>query len=790
MKTEQLSKLFPDAQDMHDRYHQLVSNDPFSKKREMFLQNYQRQPWKRNPQDPNCKLKDANFGQFAGKINAAMSVFISVLTERNSWIKVVPRYPKPGENIKPQSDRITSAFHKLFIRPWENRYMMEVMAAFDMVFYSKAIEHWPSPGCVYSENIPVEQVFPDTNATMDTKTWSYVFVVREFTVAELYDMLDGEEEEESINRLKDFDKTYLRHMLEQYESYVKSKSNTSTSIQGEGSYSQSVRDDVIKIVYAYVKDQFKKKKKISLYVFPAELKEWEDHNYSITHSGLSNPTNVKTLLEIKGYTECMSRVVAVRTYHITRKYWQCNSFAEQIFLSTTLYDKSMSLVIRAAKRNMVLMFKSDNPDTQKKLMKQNDSEVQIVDPGVEYLTTGQLTGVRDLVEVVREIMVNTERDSALASAPGSQNVKGYAITAQEATLNAQRTGEAESLNIRMMINQDLSLYKEIYRRAVKVGSSKKFKRSLEIFKKEMEMFNVPEENYDYDEVFFVPNGVSGGSQSTRIANSQMLIQALSRSPTAPGEQQAQRDLVGAIVGVDNVEAYISDRLEVNPVIIKAGSENEDLDNPYANPMNLPVLPTDKHLQELPIHIGDYEKKLTIAQGILKAATTMPNAVKKIILLSAAQDLVAAQDNKGGHINAHIQAAMTSKENQDFLQGFIPQYKKLQSLQDEMAEAAQKMMDQTMNEMSSSDLNSEQLRHAQAMNQLTETHTSTMNDIAVGKDLEKKKSASDTRSIKVEQQQEDAIEKLAATKASNDLKIENQKLSNEIKDQQKIKRGTK
>jgi len=754
---------------MYDRYYELKQNEPYAKKREAYLKNYNRGDWKRTSK-AGCNKVDANFGQFKAKIDAAMNVFINVLTERNSNIKIVPRYAEAGK-VKPISDKITAAFHRHFIKPWEGRFMDETMAAFDMILFGKGIEHWPNPGCVYSENIPVEKVFPDSNAGMDVKKWSYAFIEKDFTVAELYQIYESKGPNDTEYG-QDFNKAYLKDILDNKSSYIKTKTGSEASKNTHGDMATSSSDEIITFVYAYIKEGFDSKKKISLYVFPSELKEYKS-------ASLDKP-EVKILQEEKEYCECMSNAIAIRAFQLTRSYWKFNSFAQQIFLATSLYDKSMSLVIRAAKRNMVLYFKSDNPDTAKKLLNQSDEEVQVVSSGVDYLTTAQNSNTREVVEVVRQVMIDSENSQNIAQSPGSQNVKGYAITAQEAQIRSQKSGEAESLNIKVLMHNDLCLYKEIYRRAISVGTSSKLKKSLAAFKAEMEMYNIPEDQYDIDNVYFSPSFLNGGSQSTRIGNAQAVLAALMQSPTNPGQEQAQKDLVAALVGVEGVDDYISAKLGVNPIIVKVGSENEDLDNPNVNPANIPVLPDDKHLEELPFHVKDYEAKLTVAGNIIKAALGVTNKVRRLILLSSAQDLIAGQDNKGGHIQAHIQAAMTSEENQKFLAPLIEKFNELQAVQDQMTKQALQLNEKIDKGMQESDINNEELRHMQAMNQAAEAHAKTMNDIKVADTVEKRQSIGEQRKDKAMADEEKIVTNLAYQQQKSQQDLETKQKENELK----------
>lgn len=764
-----MNTTFRNNEDAYDKLHSLMNADPYRNVREEFLKNYNRNPWVRSGKK-NKDKRDPNFGQFQSKVNAAINVFISVLTERAAWVRIIPRYV-PASTINRISTQLTASFHRHFIEPWEDRYLDEIIASFDIVMYGKAIEHFPSPGCVYTENLPVERVFPDSAADMNPKKWQYVFIVRDFTEAELKAISKGTHDDREYD---DFDKDYVKEILKNIDTYSIGTTTSETRQQNYGEMRESGKEPVVPIATLYIKDKFKGKNKVSKYSFPAEIKNYDQIS--------TKESKVKLLEEKKGYVPSIASVIHVRSADITRSYWKFNSFARQIYLATSLYDKSMSLAIRGVRRNFTQFISTDNRESLSKMLERSDEEVQLVDPDVKFVQNqNQNQGVREVIEVMRQIMLDTENGQALAQAPGTQNVKGYAITAKEAELRAAHTGEQESLKIKILLSNDVRLYKEIYRRAVDLKADYQNKKAYDAFVADMEVANIPKEVYDIENLYFKPYYLSGGgSQSTRVANAQGVYQALLIQPTSPGQEQAQRDLVGAYVGVENIEDYLPMPPPINISITKAGQENEALDNPYLNPANVPVNPTDKHLQELPIHIADYEKKLQIANGIIKRGIAEPNKVRRIIFLNAATDLLQAQDNKGGHIMAHIQAAGVNKGGKSQLTEFSSKMNSLQTMQDQMVGQLDQINKQVDESMSESDLNTEQLRHTQAMNKAAEDHATRMNDIAAFSHIEKQKGIEESRTSKKNFEDAEKATDLAYKEEQEKLKLTTKAAENEIK----------
>lgn len=761
-----MTKIFPNNNDLYERYKSLKDAEPYKHKREKFLANFNRRPWKRNNLR-NCDLTDPNFGSFRSKVVAAMNVLVGVMTERNSWFKVIPKYA-PSGLVGAYSESISAAFHRFFIRPMEDRVYKDTLTAYDVVMYGRSIEHWPSKGCFESVNVPVERVFPDSNANMLPKSWAYCFMEVDFTIAELYSIRDGKKVQDHEN----FNRAYLDEILGNPDNYSSLKKNSEIYKDRSGEIPEASKDDIITMVYAYVKEDFEHENKVSLYVFPADNKVWK----RATGNSHEKIDTVKCLIEKQNYCECISNHIAVRSDGVLRKYWKFSSIADQIYLATQVHDKTMALALRAARRGIILYVSGSSPEAVKKLLRQTDAEIQALTEELTFQSPQQQSGaLRDLVEASRQIMIDTDNQQASTQAPGSQNVKGYPITKAEAEIRESKQSEAQSLSIKVFMNVELPMYRELYRRGVTGGSSE-YKKAREAFKMEMERLSIPEEYWDPENVYMVPSYMNGG-QSSRVQYAQMLFGVLGISPTNPGQEKAQRELVGAIVGVEAVDDYIQAKEKENPIVIKVGSENEDLDSPYANPANLQVLPSDKHLQEIPIHIADYQVKLQTAGEIIKRGIAEPLPLRKIIMLQLAEDLILAQQNKGAHIQAHIKAASSSEENMNVLKPYLDQLTELQRAQASMAGNIQKLNDDLDQELATSDMNSEALRHTRAMNQEAERHTQSMNNLKTVNQIEKTQASEEGMARKAEQEMtKNAINQAAKEEAAQQQLTHQEKLN--------------
>jgi hypothetical protein len=774
------NKVFPDAGDLWDRYESLKRQDSGinGNNRALMLNNYVRKPWKVRVGKRNGDYRtDPNFGEFRFKVESVINMLVSACVERQNWFRIVPKNAPIGEQ-KSLSDKITNAFHRYFIRTWEDRFLDEVYAAYDMTMFGKAVEHWPSIGCIYTENVPESRVFPDTNAGMNPRKWGYVFIEKDYSVFDLRCIYEDDDEVE----MEGWDREYLKEILDNPSQYSETPEERKGRMEEVFEGGSSNVDHKIVLVHAYIKDNNKPDKdgdikKVSRYIFPAVYKKTKAGEYEDARGSL------KFLSQKRGYCECISNVVAVRSFNISRSYWNINSFARQIYLSTAFYDKVTASIIRAAKKAMTLFIKAQNRDQVEKLINQHDGEVVIVDPDVTFENVKVQNDIRQMIEVVRSVMVQTEQGMSIGQAPGSQNVKGYAITAQEASIRAQREGEKEALNIKLLIAGDCRLYKEVYRRAM-LGLDEDHKESLSSFKEEMKSLGVDAKYYNPKNVHFIPNLFGAASKSVRIGDAQGVLQALMFKPSTPQEERAQRDLVAAYVGEDNVMDYIQPIEMPDPAIVKAGGENEDLDNPMVNPKNVPVLPSDKHLIELPVHIADYEDKLTKASRLIEMSGQQPNPVKQYLLVHTAAQLIVAQDNKGAHIQAHIQASANSKMNEKALEPLVAKFRQLQSQQDQLTDASQKLINQLDQALSQSDINSEELRYRKAMHDMEIEFKKTLNDIDIAKAIQKKEHMEETREIKKDADHTKIAQDLVKKESQNQLEIQKKEAELAMKERER------
>lgn len=744
------------AQDLYERYHDLKSSDPYAKLREDFWSCFNRKAWVRAN-----KKKDPNFGQFQFKVLAVVRTLLSSLIDRTNPIKITPL---TDDKQKLKQERISGSFHRRFISTWTNRLTGEANGMLDLVMFGKCIDHFENSSCVYPVNVPEDRVFPDSSAGVDTEKWQYVFIEVDYTVLELQGMLNSDIPEDM--KAKGFtNREYLQEIIDNPQQYSdsKTKSERDVAIHGKRSGGSNF-DTIITFVYCYIKS-FKGKKPVSRYIFPAKYKKPDESNEEKEDDGL------EFVGETEQYCECISNVVKVRVIYPARSYWEITSFAKAIYLSSATYDKVMGMVMRSMRRRLSIFFKSDNAETRRKIEKMIDDEVSVVSSDVDLMEISGLgADIRQAIELVRQITSDADAGNAIGQQTGNNSTpKGYAITANEASIRAADESEDTAFNVRILHYYDSLLLSEIYRRAIKpIGplSKKKF----DLMKKDLSRFEITEDDFNYDNVVITPGYSNAGPKSARINNAQGVLQALLFSPATEEEARAQRSLIATFVGEDHADDYVREPGKVDPAVQKAGSENEDMDSPTLNPANVPVLPTDKHAVEFPVHAADYKYKLEVAAKLIQAAIQATNIVRSMAIMDVVSGMLVAQNIKGAHIQAHLNILLKSKQNGERFKKIIDEFENSRSFHQRLLKESQKIQQDLDKKMQTSGLNGEAERHLQAMNKIQEDHATAMNNLAAKEAVQKAQIAQEQRTNKAEAETTKKATDLAFDKAKKEVDL--------------------
>lgn len=684
------SHRFRRVSDLWDRYEKVHSDN--KKKREAwenFILAYERWSYVRS-----CGGTDPNWGQFRGKVDKIIETFESLVTERQHWAQITPidldREEMEREGLDKDfiSDKITSEFHELCIRPWEDRESNVRLSLFDMVMFSKGIDMWERPHGTYPESVPVDRVYPDSEAGMKPKEWDLCFVEKKYTPVELFEEVQDEDRADALGWRKSAVLSLLKtigstgtdtstHGLTD-EKHTSASTGSASSSSGASAIGACNPDLKLTVIMAYVKEYRPDEdgNQISLYVF-VHNRHLKTDNDRGSGKPKESPSNVVGFLRIhKGIAKDMSEVFAVSSHLIARNYYRCPSEAEMVYAACRFYDQGINRTIRAVMRNMALMLKSQNQDQQEKLRNLDQQEAIVLDPDVDILQQRTFQDVKGVVETVRQVMLDTDQAAGINQAAGSQNVKGRAITASEANIQLTEASNSQRKDIRLYTLAEKRKLSEMYRRFVSEDTMMEDDEGYKMHKlfiKRMKEAGIKKKYYDPDNVLVEPVFFNfGEAPSVIVEKAQMRLQALRQLSTAttPGEQRTIRDIIAATSSYQEAEQYM-DRDDnesfLEKSVIKAGVENELMSDPYLNRKNIHVSSGDKHMIELPIHLQDIEFKLNNGIGLMQ--NLEQTAEEQVpIILDDITDIVVALDNQGAHVEAHLQLAARDPQMKDAVKG--------------------------------------------------------------------------------------------------------------------------
>lgn len=719
---------FEDPNDLRRRFDEIKLKNPIKEARTKLIEAYDKLPTK----NPRTKKLEPNHGKLAMKVDNQVSVFLDFLTESPERFKVNCLHADPLK--KDEYARIISTnFRDIFFKSWENMFVEEAKAIFEMVMFSKGIMHWPEKIGYKSENVSVVDAYPNLSADMLSSSWELLFIRKSYTMVELYNMVFGDSA--ATNITKGWKKKAIESILENPKGTDTISGEGYLSKFNKGGITQSQCDEEIILLHCYVKEYNKDTKgnRISKYIIPEAAK------FFPSESKKEAETNQYLFVD-NSYCECISQVAVPRSSSVTRSYWDSPSFAELIYLACKIHDQASNAILRAVIRNMTLFLKSSNSDQADRLRVIGTSEVEVLDSDTELVQNQVRIPIQEATQMVRQIMFDVESELGSSQAIGSQNTKGYAITAKEAELKSLNEDKSIGTLIKSFTAIDRFWYKETYRRAIDHPSTEE-KKISDLFKKRMEFHEVPPEVYAPKNVVIEPVFAFGGSRANKIQFAQSLYGAVSVNASSEAQKKAKRISIAAHVGEENADEFFNVSAETKNLFFhqqKAGGENEDMDNPLVNPANIPVAKDDNHMIELVFHIQDYEFKLGAAIKMLETANQMPIIVKMGMIM-AAKDIITAQDAKGAHIEAHFQYIQQDPTaNVEMVKQFYDKFSQLRKSQDDIQAKVDKQLEDYMKENQQDVTMTIEQQHLQAMNQMTQEHAKNMNDIGLAKAIEQKK----------------------------------------------------
>ena len=742
---------------------------------ENFTKAYERQSYSRTN-----GTSEPNFGDFHYRIEKERAVFEDLALEREQWARITPVDAPDDEVKKVWSEEISHWFHEYCIKTWKKRVPNTIMDIFEMVMFSNGIEMWESPLGVYPSSIPVERILPESNASMDPEEWDIVFYERYYTMVDLWEQVEDERKakENGWNR-----KAVVRILKNASKTFMDCHSDEVMRRFRTGGVSNEDADLEILLIHAYVKEYKKHKgNQISLYIFPDS--QYIPSDIQSNKDKKEKSMNELSFVAIKPhFIKDFTQVIALRNHRTHRSYWGCPSMAQLIYVASKFHDQGINKAIRGAFRQLMLFLFSNDPDSQERLANLEDHEVHSMNPSDRFEQFRLSVDISQLMDLLRQVGIETDAGTGQNALPGSQNVKGSAITASEAQLIASNANSDKASSIRQFIHRDCQLVAEIYRRFVsgKTIPDEMEDKMAKLFKKKMTQLEIPKEAYSFDNVIIEPVfSLNAGTAQQKIAVAQAKLQAIKQYGTATtqGERRAIKEWLASLDSWANVDYYLSrvGSIEVTEQV-KAGIENELLSNPNVKPSNVQVTNDDKHNIHLPLHLNDMEASLTFAESLLgQLQNSVP--AEAMIRIDEITDILVAQDFKGGHVEAHLKLLSQVESEKPMIDRYLDAINALRQKEAQLEQALKQAREQILQSLGTSSIGDEKLRHTKEMNAEIERHAATMNNIKLGERITKTQSnidgAEEKHSQNLRHKEEEEVLKLTAEQLKLQAKNEQAK----------------
>jgi hypothetical protein len=663
---------------------------------------------------------EPNWGVFKDAVDDHMKFFATIALDRKIWCRIDTHEGwEKGLDIG-YSDEITKAFHKFCVNKWAKKEEVVMAAVKDDAFFNRGVMMWESPFDVYPCHVPMEDVFPDTNATTCPESFDLLFVRKEFTAVELYERANDPE-----NAKLGWNKGPIMRALTQGLESLKGCSNTEIIDRWRrGGVSQSEKDQTIPLLFCYVKEykpapegHVREGNRISLLVIPENMFHLgikpDDGNRKSNGSQLLRRSDYFQFVDY--YAKSFEEICSVWTSVIDRGFYDDDSFAKMIYLASKSHDQTKNTIIRAVKRAMRVWIKTNSADTKKRLLTMDaDDETGYLNQDDDIQQVGIRQDVSAATEMLREARSSINSFSPMEFQGTQNSPKGYPITKGEANILSQQLDDSKSMAIKMAISKNRAFCVEMYRRFCSSEEGSDTYKAFTLFRKYLKSKDIPDSAWAPEEVTISPRfNKFGGNASSNYATAQGLVQATQLKPASVPEQRAKRDLIASLTGEANVDEYMEEPMQIDNEMFIIGQENEVLDNPFANPANIPVTPSDNHMLHLNGHIQDYMAKLQIVAQLL-SQYQQDQSYRKQFYLERASDVVLAQDNKGAHVSAHFVVIQRDETKVNEVKQLADIFRQAQAQQDQLQAQIQSMQQKEMQENSRQNMFDLEYKHKERM----------------------------------------------------------------------------
>lgn len=315
--------------------------------------------------------------------------------------------------------------------------------------------------------------------------------------------------------------------------------------------------------------------------------------------------------------------------------------AEDFFPQSRQYDITMNKVIDAVNMEMMVPIKGLSADQTKKLKQMEWGKIFVLPEDVDFAQKQFQLPIGDAIQANNVMMQDAFRG---LRSYGQIQRKGYQ-TAEESKLNFAEANKLDGVELRRFALCQTKWIKLLYKFFTECKVGWEGYEIFEKFKERMKKQGVPDEAWEYDNVRITSMLIPGAGSPANKAIAFAQVQALASMPAiTEGQEEAIRDNIAALAGRDNVDRY---RPRVKPDIPDQARviafENGVLSDPFANPENARVFPTDNHIEHIRGHFSDAMTRADRAMSAVQSQSIEGHKLAEI-----AYSLL----NAGGHMKAH------------------------------------------------------------------------------------------------------------------------------------------
>jgi hypothetical protein len=730
-----------------------------------------------------------NFGFLRGKIDQAATVYTDYATERPRWVSCKTDFGDTQGLCKLYSEEITNAFQRFYIEKWDDRFAQILLAVRDMLLFSKGALAFLEPDCPYPESIDTKSVWPDSNAGMFAKSFDVLFVQKRLSAVELFRkmskqhkynqaMADSRLTEDEQYKASGWRRSAVLRLLRGVGTLSSYTNDDLYKQFTQGSLSQTDQDTSIDLVYCYVQEYHEKDlKKVSLFVIPSETSVPRPKRNGRVLGLQESYDSVGYLCYDPYYKVEMEEAISILAHTVCRNFYEDPSLAELWYTTAKTYDIVMNRVLQGCEDNMRVFLKSKTSDEAKKLAKHQFDNYQVLPPSIDIVQDRIERPVKESMDVLTRLVMDTTMNNSQYQPGGEAATNRETATGEQRDIFEGTRADASSLKI---FNCYMTLAsKQMYRRFVTMDpkGEGEYYDNFRKFMDYLKSRKVPDQAWQPGNVSVTSLPSSGaGNPAARIQAGQITLNALAAPARSPGEREAQREIIAAVQGRDNVPFFLPDdeKLQI-PEDSKIGLENDALSQPWTNPQNIPVLGTDLHFRHLPAHLQDAQASFQMAAQLFQNLQQFnPDDVG--IHLQNIQDILLGVDRKLSHCRAHIVMAgraVKGKPQKEELEGFKKQIQSINVEQDKLEHNLKQIQDKRMKEAGRNRGGDPAAAHKQRMNDLEFQHTQRMNG------LDEERQVSKATQLR-EQSAENSVTRLNMETLATRHKIERQTMESEAK----------